>query len=179
MEHEASKLGTRAQARQGAAVKHATPPDVAILAARLQRAYHSLSPYSAASLATELSAIERAQRRHAERCCNGEDGGYVRRSATRKRANPSGGYVAVIEHDPAAEERAGRRITAAGCRWLTRLAQLVAQDRPYVVSWPSLTVHYGQGSTCHDTVTAIELQGDPRGPVLLVRLPGETEAQAV
>jgi hypothetical protein len=152
------------------------PSPVAILAARLQRAYPALSPYSAAALAEDLTRIERAQRRHAKRCCSGEDGGYVKRVR-----NGWGGSKPQVtaEHDPIAEERARRRITATGCQWLSRLAQLVAQDRPYVVSWPSLTVHYGQGSTCRDTVTAIELEGDPRGAVLKIRLPFEAEAVSV
>lgn len=39
------------------------PSPVAILAARLQRAYPALSPYSAASLAEELDRIERLMQR--------------------------------------------------------------------------------------------------------------------
>jgi hypothetical protein len=50
------------------------PAPVAILAARIQRAYPSLSAFSSASLATELAAIERAQERHVVRSVNGDYG---------------------------------------------------------------------------------------------------------
>ncbi len=128
------------------------PPSVAILSARIMRAYPSLSAYSAASLATELCAIERAQRRHAERCCSGADGGYVRR------AEPGENVRCTLVHDPDAEERAGKRIEARTHRWRDRVQELTRQVAK---------------------TAAIELQGDPRGPVLLVRFPGETEAVAV
>lgn len=70
------------------------------MAAMLARRCPRLSPYAAAVLAEELGRIERAQHRHAERCCSGEDGGYVRYDAERK----------CRVHDPEAEERAGERI---------------------------------------------------------------------
>lgn len=54
------------------------PSSVSLLAARIARAYPSLSAYSSATLAEQLCAIERMQRRHAERCCSGEDGGYTK-----------------------------------------------------------------------------------------------------
>lgn len=128
------------------------PNPVAILAARIMRAYPSLSPYSAASLAEELAAIERAQRRHAERCCSGADGGYV------KRGRPITGYgvnaITCAIHNPDAEQRAARRILESVTRMMRR--------------FPAT-----------DPALRVDLQGDPRGPVLLVRLPGEAEAVAV
>lgn len=140
------------------------PCPVAILAARLQRAYPTLSPYSAASLAEDLARIERAQRRHAERCCSGSDGGYVRiRAATAGESarSYSGGVGYLREHDPAAEEREGQRISNRITQW-----QLACLDRAGLVWGPS-------------PVPTVELQGDPRGPVLKIRLPGETEASSV
>lgn len=142
--------------------KHKEPSDVAILAARIMRASCErgldpiaydigdplppiLSPYTAASLAERLCAIERAQRRHAERQCSGEDGGYVRVSH-RAKSGPSRGPD-VLVHDPEAEERAGQRI------------------RRQVEAWKA-----DLGMPCE-----IELAGDPRGAVLKLRLPGEAE----
>jgi len=140
------------------------PSDVAILSARLARAYPALSAYSAASLATELCAIERAQHRHAERCCSGEDGGYVRR----KEGAPVGlgAYTRhVLEHDPDAEERAGKRIARAIDLWTVNL-----QSRLNVPG--AIAKRQIAGMT-------VELQGDPRGRVLLLRLPGESEPVGV
>jgi len=54
-------------------MKHREPPDVAVMAARVARAYPTLSPYSAASIATELCRIERLTHLHAERQCNDPD----------------------------------------------------------------------------------------------------------
>jgi hypothetical protein len=144
------------------------PPGVAMLAARLARAFTALSAYSAAVLATELCAIERAQRRHAERCCCGEDGGYVRivgrcagcgedwpcsvdgnRAAYRPDIAAAHHYASRRVHDPEAEERAGKRIQ----RRLQRLQEL-------------------------HSFGAI-LEHDPRGRVLLIQLPGDAEAVAV
>lgn len=155
------------------------PPDVAVLAARLQRAYPSLSPYSAATLANELCAIERAQRRHAERCCSGEDGGYVRkrdfakvavfdgkepRGTTEWRRDPNTGRW-LVEHDPDAERRAGERIERRLARWITRLGNL--RNDP-------------EGTWTSDTQKpAVNLQDDPRGPVLVLLLPGEAEGVTV
>lgn len=87
------------------------PKPVTIVAARLARAYSHLSAYSAAVLATELCAIERAQHRHTERCCSGADGGYVRRGADGR-----------PEHDPDAENRAGLHVQRRAERWLARLS---------------------------------------------------------
>jgi hypothetical protein len=131
------------------------PAPVAILAARIMRAYPSLLPFSAASLATELCAIERAQRKHAERCCSGADGGYV------KHRLGAQGWVTV--HNPDAEERAGERIAQRVTAWGDRCLELWSKGNPRT-AWNRPT---------------IELQGDPRGHVLLVRLPGETEASWV
>lgn len=85
------------------------PRSETVLAARLARSYPHLSAYSAAVLAGELCAIERAQLRHAERCCSGADGGYVRRG-------PNG-----PEHDQDAENRAELRVQRRAERWLARL----------------------------------------------------------
>lgn len=143
------------------------PAPVAILSARIMRAYPSLSAYSAAFLATDLQSIERAQQRHAERCCNGADGGYVRRldvgraNAAKVRAERLGTIACLVEHDPDAEQRAGERIERRVGRWRDALAKLT--DTAMV-----------EGGNC-----AIELQGDPRGAVLLLRLPGEAEAVSV
>lgn len=138
------------------------PPDVAILAARLMRAWPSLSPYSCAHLATELCAIERAQRRHAERQCNGEDGGYVRA------VNVAWLGGRRVEHNPEAEQRAGNRIARRVFRWKEeawkRAIGKAAGD---------------PAGTSGIMVCDIELQGDPRGSVLLLRLPGEKEASTV
>lgn len=142
------------------------PSDDAVLSARLMRAYPSLSPYSAASLATELCAIERVQRRHAERCCSGEDGGYVQLVV--KDRGMHDGYRChrtVAEHDPDAERRAGERIERKVEAWKSDLrGRLIATHGYY---------------SPQEHGYAIELQGDPRGRVLLLRLPGETEASSV
>ena len=133
------------------------PAPVAILAARMAKAYPSLSAYSAATLAEELCALERAQRRHAERCCSGADGGYVRRKTPAelgyvKNAGTDPSFYVV--HDPAAEERAGKRI----------VAMVTGMMRKFPAVEPALR---------------IDLQGDPRGPVLLAHFPGEAEASGV
>lgn len=135
------------------------PSDAAMIAARLAKAYPSLSAYSAASLAHELCSIEKAQRRHAERCCSGEDGGYV------KRGRPITGYGAMganartcAVHDPVAEERAGKRVEQQRERWTGKLIDLLRGDRS------------GQG------FVNVTLQDDPRGRVLLLQLPGEADA---
>lgn len=143
------------------------PSGESVLSARIMRAYPTLSSYSAASLAAELCAIERAQRRHAERCCCGADGGYVRR----KEGAPVGlgAYTRhVLEHDPDAERKAGERIEKRVDIWNERLARLATECIPCrSAAWLATEL------------CAIDLQGDPRGPVLLVRLPGEHEAVAV
>lgn len=139
------------------------PSDAALYAARLARAFPILSTYSAASLAEDLCRIERAQRRHAERCCSGADGGYVRRVAAVLKGGPSHGTL--VEHDPDAEARAGERIKRRVAVWRSRLLDLQA------------------GGKALDPLTQrrlwseheVELEGDPRGPVLLLRLPGEAE----
>lgn len=157
------------------------PAPVAILAARIMRAYPSLSPYSAASLAEELSAIERAQRRHAERCCCGEDGGYVRREPIVATASPHigipRGYRAV--HDPDAEQRAGERIEKQVETWHRRIVNLTS--RSGVLYRECFDRRDGNTRTLlvEQADVAVDLQSDPRGPVLLVRFPGETEASGV
>lgn len=167
------------------------PAPVAILAARLQRAYPSLSPYSAASLATELSAIERAQRRHAERCCNGADGGYVKlgdqehRNRAYAEAKRNGWRCATREmlvvHDPDAEQRAGARIERNVTDWHRRIVSLT--NRSGVLYRDATDGRDGNTAvrTLHpeQSDAVVDLQGDPRGAVLLVRLPGEAEAVSV
>jgi len=54
-------------------MKHREPSDVAVMAARVARAYPTLSPYSAARIATDFCAIERMTKLHAERQCNDAD----------------------------------------------------------------------------------------------------------
>lgn len=128
------------------------PSDESVLAARIIRAYPSLSAYSAASLATELCAIERAQRRHAVRCCNGD---YVKSAPLPHNCNMG----PILVHDPDAERKAGARIERMVAEWLDDVRE-----------------------RCEDAgspAPAIDLQDEPRGPVLLVRLPGETEAVSV
>lgn len=137
------------------------PQDATLLAARIARAYPALSAYSAATLAEELCRIERMQRRHAERCCSGSDGGYVRwRSLAREDDNA--GSPRVLEHDPVAEERAGKRIDRHVSAWVDTLAERQTGNRGAITAAP-----------------LIELEGDPRGAVLKVRLPGEAEAVSV
>lgn len=123
------------------------PTDQAMLAARLARAYPALSPYSAASLAVELCRIERAQRRHAERCCSGEDGGYVT------------WFGSKLVHDPNKQDREARRVQTSCTKWIGQVC--------------------ARAVVAFDDGPQVTLQGDPRGPVLLVRLPSEPEAQAV
>lgn len=150
------------------------PSPVAILAARLQRAYPALSPYSAASLAEDLAKIERAQRRHAERCGSGEDGGYVRLKTHDEHAKSPSTYVV---HDPVAEERAGQRIVSALTRWKTEVSHRLV---PAGIGAPDGSF-YREDMIRHasDLSSRIELHGDPRGPVLKIRLPGEDEATGV
>lgn len=147
------------------------PSPVAILAARLMRAYPTLSPYSCASLAEELQAIERAQRMHAERRCNGpreakgDVPGYVRLvpfNGTFPDTRAPRGMT--WQHDPDAERKAGERIDLRCSRWLARLGELCGCN---------------EGKADDPTSDMIELRGDPRGCVLLLRLPGETEASGV
>ena len=150
------------------------PVPVAILAARIMRAYPSLSAYSAASLADELCRIERAQHRHAERCCSGEDGGYVQMRTAKAGESARaycGGIGFICEHDPAAEERAAQRIERSVGRWRSRLANLS------VAAPGSSAEIYAAAERA--ARARVDLQGDPRGPVLLVRFPGEAEAVAV
>jgi hypothetical protein len=121
----------------------------------MARAFPSLSTYSAAVLAGELVTIERAQRRHAERCCSGADGGYVRVQLD-KRATACG--TDVLVHDQDAEDRAGKRIYKRALAWRERI----------------IAHHDQRGGTLYKTSDIdVHLHGDPRGCVLTVRLPGE------
>lgn len=147
------------------------PSAVAILAARLMRAWPSLSPYSCASLADELCAIERAQRRHVERCCSGADGGYVRR------VNVAWLGGTKLEHAPEAEHRAGKRIVSALTRWKSEVSHRVLPDG--VDAPDGSPAREAMIRIASDLSTRIELHDDPRGRVLLLRLPGEQEASTV
>lgn len=135
------------------------PKDAVLLAARIARAYPALSAYSAATLAEELCAIERAQRRHAERCCNGD---YWKIDPSRPALTPR-------VHDPEKEERAERMVMNRLLGWKARLANLLHTN-------PSL-------ATAMERVSALQIkterQGDPRGCVLKVQFPGEPEASGV
>jgi len=146
---------------------HREPPNVAILSARIARAFPTLSAYSAATLADDLGRIERAQHRHAERCCNGSDGGYVKLQLDKR---PSAHGTDVLIHDPAAEERAGKRIERSVLKWKARVQTLVLGDD----ADPVTVRQY-----CYAGAPCVELQHDPRGHVLLLRLPGEAEAVSV
>lgn len=123
-----------------------TTEDVAEYAARIARAYPQIHPARCASLACELATIERAQHRHAERACCGEDGGYVR---VRPMIGMGDRATMVREHDPDAEDRARDRIVLAANRWASDLA-VSGGGMPTVV-----------------------LHDDPRGCALELRLPGE------
>lgn len=139
------------------------PSSAALYAARLAKAYPALSAYSAASLAHELCSIERAQRRHAERACSGADGGYVRRRhASIERDGMDRVGMLLIEHDPVAEERAGKRVAGRVRAWQGNLRNLVVDT-----IGASIPKEHG---------VEITLEHDPRGSVLLVRLPGEADA---
>lgn len=127
------------------------------------RAYPSLSSYSAATMAEELCRIERAQRLHATRCCSGADGGYVRRTwETNCDGVPN---CENTRHDPEAEERAAARIDKRIADWLRRLRLRCLLEL--------------RGGNAGDATVSIELQHDPRGRVLLIRLPGEAEPSTV
>lgn len=154
------------------------PSDVAILAARIMRAYPTLSPYSAASLAEELCAIERAQRRHATRQCNGGPAEYkgdipgycklIRRDGAIDNRAPKGMEWV---HDPDAERKAGERIARRVGRWRDRLCHLAVAGHCPAKDIDAVAAVAGIADS-----HAIELRGDPRGAVLLVRFPGEAEA---
>jgi hypothetical protein len=156
------------------------PQDATVLTVRLARAFPSLSVYSSATLAESLCGIERAQRRHAERCCSGESGGYVQWHREPKGAPWPVGmcHPAVARHDPEAEERAGQRIARKVAQWLRRLGEL-HPDNAFVLDAGRLQVK--AGVAWRETVAdvRIELQHDPRGAVMLLRLPGEAEGVAV
>lgn len=140
------------------------PKSATLLAARLARAYPSLSTYSAAAFAEELCAIERAQRRHAERYCSGADGGYVN---WRRSVDDEGRLVTTQIHDPDAEAKAGIKIYERCRRWRESLkAKAWLEGVPLHILPPD-----------YDPV--FDLRTDPRYAVLKVRLPGETEAVAV
>lgn len=148
-------------------MKTKEPSSATLLAARIARAYSSLSAYSSATLAEQLCAIERMQRRHAERCCSGEDGGYTKlhTGATTISAVHGIRRNGTFVHDPEAEERADSKVILAVDAWKRRLVEL-------------LDVQRNEAHTVWNAVS-VEREGDPRGAVLLVRMPGETEASGV
>jgi hypothetical protein len=135
-------------------MKAREPSGESLLSARLARAYPSLSIFSCATLAQELCGIERAQRRHAERCCNGADGGYVRLRKARGSEIDAGAPNGLVrEHNERAELLAGERIQRKLLGWNMRLSGLI--EAP--------------------THTRITTEGDPRGPVLFLGLQGEQQ----
>jgi hypothetical protein len=168
------------------------PPSVAVLAARLARAYQALNPHQCASLAVELCSIERAQRRHAERRCSGADGGYAKMaknadgvplaecltccgrpfachvagsSDTTYREHAKHRTRLMRQHDPDAQQRAGERIAVRVLDWRREVT--------------AKATACGERGNALSSMPHVELEGDPRGPVLLLRLPGEPEAKAV
>ena len=158
------------------------PSDEAILAARIQRAYPQLGPYQSASLARDLGKIERAQRRHAERQCNGppdarrraergEVFGYVKLCDLRagEIANPCAPRGRTWESDPDAEERASKIIEHRLIRWKGKVQGLIVGDDADPVTVRQF---------CYYASPRTELEGDPRGAVLKIRFPGETEARS-
>jgi len=159
-------------------MKHKEPSDAAHLAARLARAYSGLSPYSAATLAESLCAIERAQRRHAVRCCNGAPD--VRRKPERgelfgycklvplppeRDADPTAPRGMCWTDDTEAEFRASKRIESRLWAWRDDFARRIGQrddDICRLLPTPRILRH-----------------GDPRGCVLSIQCAGEPEAQGV
>lgn len=121
------------------------------LAARLARAYPRINVGGCARGAEAIMQAERKARRHAERCCSGEDGGYTRWNSGR------------VVHDPDKEARYGgfvrRDVLAA-----LRLVESWSQGRAYVDD---------------STIPPCVVEGDPRGPVLRIKFPGEPELRAV
>ena len=159
---------------------HKEPSAPALYSARLARAYPSLSAYSAASLAHELHAIERAQHRHAERCCSGEDGGYVKCKPLPHNMRMG----SLMDHDPEEEARAGERIEKRAGRWLSRLFDLSMiregtvdkRTLRFAARMPTGAIHNGE-PVDDVAVCAIDLQDDPRGRVLLLQLPFSRDCQ--
>jgi hypothetical protein len=153
------------------------PQPAAVLSARIAKAYPSLSAYSAAFFAEELLRIERAQRTHATRRCNGprdvrrtpecgEVFGYCKLVPlpAGRSPNPCAPKGTDWTSDPVSEERAGERIAKRIAKWREQIHERSgARD----FEAPS-------GMDCF-----VELQGDPSGCVLKLRLPGETEARGV
>jgi len=128
------------------------PSDVAIYAARIMRAYPSLSAYSAAMLATELAAIERAQEWHALRACNGDYRKHV---------------AGKMEHDPDAEAMAGKRIEKRLAVWHRALGLLLISSRGEDSKRATRTPEWWAASA------TVILAGDPRGRCLTAQFPGE------
>ena len=122
----------------------------------------------------EPSDEARMQRRHAERCCSGSDGGYVKRE--RMVLSQAGGHQQLVAvHDTDAEERAGKRIHNALVKWHVHLLDFAGNLSG--VMYPAETISEPSSLTGGDI--AVALEGDPRGAVLKVRLPGEAEAVSV
>src|SRR5262245_49762505 len=133
------------------------PSDESVLSARLARAYPALSPYSAACLARELCSIERAQRKHAERQCNGD---YTR---VKRQRGAWGGVAEMTVDDTAAEARAEKQIDRRVVRWAADAAGYL---NPRGIGAPDGNPH--KEAMVRDAATlaqGITLHGDPRGPV--------------
>lgn len=121
------------------------PTDIATLSVHLARAFPTLSAYSAAYLSSRLHALERKVRRDAEAGCS--------EPRTEKQ-----------------EKRAESAIRHATALWLATLAQLTgiggAESNMSAPELVSASVRSG---------VRIDTQGDPRGCVLLLTLPGHSE----
>jgi len=123
----------------------------AALAARLARAYPNLPPYAAARLAEAFVRVGKAQATHAVRLCNGPPDGTKGPHGYAKWV--AGGW----QHDPAAGEAVAVRIRkrlSGVLHWLCVWAE--------VESGPGVT-----------------LDGDPRGHVMHIKLPGDREPVGV
>jgi len=152
-------------------MRHREPSDVAVMAARVARAYPTLSPYASARIATEFVRIGNLWNTHATRKCNGSPD-------IRRKPEPGElfGYVKLVPlpegrpqdpgapkgkawvDDPDAAERAGKRITNAIGQVQTQLQDWRAIDSNGVVVLPGV-----QTAEFH----------------INVRLPGEREPVAV
>lgn len=158
----------------------ASPHSAVLLAARIARAYPALSAYSSATLAEGLCRVEKFQRTYATRACNGDYKTWKTRPAIRE----AGTDACYAVHDPNAEARAKKAVKTRVTGWLARLLDLAGTCCPQCQRKTdfdgrcsdSRCKFFGK-DLCY--VSKVYLEGDPRGAVLKVRFPGETEAVAV